>query len=714
MKEISQHSTVCFISLNPYACEQVRQQLMQYLGGYIQVKTWCLKDDNVDMEELNSDLYISSSMPVYNEVLKRLPPGKRVLVADRTLEIDSLDEILALPPGSEALVIGSWEETAIEKISLLREFGISKIQLYPYWQGCTDYPRHVWLAIDTGQHQLPPEIKKVINIGVRALNLSTFVELIIELGLPRKIINEISQRYIATIIDSAMRRIMIAEQGEKLKRRLQVILNTVDQAIIAIDESHQVVVFNPAAEKQLGIPAEAVIGENAGDLIPEIDFHTVFYTGENLVNSIRRIRNSYYVVNTIPIVDHINKVAGAVSTLKPINEVQELDTKVRRELKRKGNVAKYTFADIHGESRILKKSVELAKKFAGTDLTILIEGASGTGKELFAQAIHNYSPRRNAPFVAINFAALPDNLVESELFGYEEGAFTGAKRGGKAGLFEEAHTGTIFLDEIGDASLEVQKKLLRVLEEKEVRRIGSGTVTPINVRVIAATNQNLQQLVNQGKYREDLYYRLCTIQVRIPALKERKEDIPLLIHFFAQKLYQREIKLEPQVLNFLTNYAWPGNIRELQNVVNYLCGSTGPHEKITLNHLPSYLASNTACAGDGLSHSREGLQKEIANIVEEFIRRGSLEHLRWIMNEFQRQAIFNRSVGRNMLVKSLAQHHLHCPEHKVRRLLKCLELAGFITVGTTRQGSTLTPLGEELQRYLEEQGDDINYVKSPG
>jgi transcriptional regulator with PAS, ATPase and Fis domain len=231
------------------------------------------------------------------------------------------------------------------------------------------------------------------------------------------------------------------------------------------------------------------------------------------------VRDSYFIISASPLTNDVGDIRGAVVTTRPVNEVEELETKVRRTLRRKGHNAKHNFGEIIDQSSPLIKAVELAKKFAKTGLTVLLEGESGTGKELFAQAIHNHSPRKNGPFVAINFAALPENLVESDLFGYEDGAFTGAKKGGKPGLFEEAHQGTIFLDEIGDATLNVQKKLLRVLEEREVRRVGGSTVTPIDVRVIAATNQNLEEMVQKGEFRKDLFYRICTLPVFIPSLR---------------------------------------------------------------------------------------------------------------------------------------------------------------------------------------------------
>ncbi|KJS23647.1 MAG: hypothetical protein VR72_00635 [Clostridiaceae bacterium BRH_c20a] len=702
--------TICFIATNYFSCEQVEQQLRLYLSKYIEVKTWCLDDMNI-LATANapvSDLYIISSRSVYNfiseKIIKKLPDHKKVLIANRTLKVNNLEEILSLPPDTEALVVSTWKETAYEKVKLLHSYGIDKIKFYPYWRGLESYPKHVKLAITTGGHYVPPQITRKIDLGVRTLDLSTFMELITELDLPRETINEISNHYISTIINLGIRRIKAAEQSEDFKRKLQVILDTVDQAIIGIDQLNKIVVFNPAAESMLGINSTMAVGNNAEDILPELNFKPVINNGHNIKSSIQIIKNNYYIVNISPILDNGFRVLGAAATLHPTHEVRELDVKVRRELKNKGHVAKHTFVDLIGNSILLNNVINLAQKFATADLAILIEGESGTGKELFAQSIHNASLRKKSPFVAINFAALPENLAESELFGYEEGAFTGAKKGGKTGLFEEAHTGTIFLDEIGDAPLDLQKKLLRVLEEKEVRRVGGSVVTPIDVRIIAATNQNIRQLIKEGKFRQDLYYRLCAINLLVPPLRERREDIPYLIKYLARKVSHRDLLLEKTIEDFLISCEWPGNIRELHNVVQFMCGVVEPEEWATIKHLPNYILRNSNIPVDIMvAHNTIKLSEQLELVVIEFKRLGAIRELYYILDEIKKAAVFGKGIGRQALVKALKERALSCPEHKVRLWLKKLEQTGCISTGTTKQGSRLTALGEELFSYLREE-----------
>ncbi len=256
----------------------------------------------------------------------------------------------------------------------------------------------------------------------------------------------------------------------------------------------------------------------------------------------------------------------------------------------------YKFEEIKGVSKVLQNSINAAKRVAGGDATILLRGESGTGKEMFAQSIHNESKRKVHPFVAINCAAIPENLLESELFGYEKGAFTGAEKS-KPGRFELADKGTIFLDEIGDMPLPLQAKILRVIQEKAIERIGSNKSVEIDVRIIAATHQNLESLVKEEKFREDLYYRISVIPIYIPPLRERKEDLPILIDYYMSK-FSKDMKrlpkrLSEEVVDRLLHYHWPGNIRELQNVVRQFM-ELEIGDTVTLNSLPSSLFNETA------------------------------------------------------------------------------------------------------------------------
>ncbi|ANU50494.1 sigma-54-dependent Fis family transcriptional regulator [Enterocloster clostridioformis] len=265
---------------------------------------------------------------------------------------------------------------------------------------------------------------------------------------------------------------------------------------------------------------------------------------------------------------------GLVVSFMNASRIQQMENQIRRQMSDKGLAARYTFQDIVHKSDIMDRTIENAGRYAGVSSNVLLVGETGTGKELFAQSIHNASKRAGNAFVAVNCAALPESLLESELFGYVEGAFTGSKKGGKMGLFEMAHKGTLFLDEIAEIPLTFQSKLLRVLQEREVRRVGGNSVISVDVRIIAATNKNLQRQVSEGKFRQDLLYRLNVLRLYIPPLRKRSEDIPLLFHYYLQ-YYSNQFGYEMPILSagaeeIIEQYAFTGNIRELRNIAERL------------------------------------------------------------------------------------------------------------------------------------------------
>ncbi|MCC8193827.1 MAG: sigma 54-interacting transcriptional regulator, partial [Deltaproteobacteria bacterium] len=285
---------------------------------------------------------------------------------------------------------------------------------------------------------------------------------------------------------------------------------------------------------------------------------------------IRKIVGKYINTNHLPVFFDA-KFIGFVHTYENVTKIQNLEQTIRKQLLDKGFVAKYTFDDIVTTDPVMAMVKETAASYAGSNSALLIEGESGTGKELFAQSLHNASRRRGGPFVAVNCAAIPANLLESELFGYEAGAFTGAKKEGRQGLFEVAHTGTIFLDEIGDLPKEFQARLLRVLQEKELMRVGGNRVIPVDVRIISATNKNLRELAREGFFREDLYYRLSVFSITVPPLRARKGDImPLFRHFFREMGVTPDEETLKRFMPQLLGHSWPGNVRELQNIAERL------------------------------------------------------------------------------------------------------------------------------------------------
>ena len=337
--------------------------------------------------------------------------------------------------------------------------------------------------------------------------------------------------------------------------------------IIYTEPQAKVKIINKAAEQLLGVKSGKAIGKRMGEIIPSLGDRNVqaIWSDQPQYNLVFEHNQKKLAADIIPIIvdgEHL----GHITALVDVANLQEFERRIRKKIMQKPMVASYTFDDIIGSSEAIRETIKQAKKYSRTSSSILIQGESGTGKELFAQSIHQASSRNIHPFVAVNCGALPESLIDSELFGYEEGSFTGARKGGKIGLFELAHQGTIFLDEISELPLHLQSKLLRVLQEKEIVRIGGDQIIPVDVRIIAASNKDLLECVKKGTFREDLYYRISVLQLWIPPLRQRPEDIPLLFRHFLRDHMQLASALTDDMLHILKEHHWPGNVRELENV----------------------------------------------------------------------------------------------------------------------------------------------------
>ncbi|NPV53601.1 MAG: sigma 54-interacting transcriptional regulator [Firmicutes bacterium] len=411
---------------------------------------------------------------------------------------------------------------------------------------------------------------------------------------------------LAAALLEAWRLIPVKQRERERTENIRAILDFAYDGIIALDKNGIITVFNPMAEQITRLKASNVIGKPIDFVMPELRGTDILAlkTGPE-VGKIRNIGGVQVITNRIPIVLD-GRPVGAVVNFLDIGRIQGLEAKARKALATRGLVARVHFSDIIGSSRAMSQLVEMAKRYSQMDSPILICGETGTGKEMFAQAIHNASPRANGPFVAVNCAALPESLLESELFGYVEGAFTGARKQGKAGLFELAHRGTIFLDEVSEMPLSVQARFLRVIQEKEVIRLGDDRVIPVDIRIIAATNKDLEALVQEGNFRKDLYYRLDVLNLMLPPLRERgKEDIRACLEYFMRKCELRlghPLKeLDPEDMEVVLNYRWPGNIRELENFVERIGALADPGDGSMPPGLVNSMLSSKECPG---SHGR--------------------------------------------------------------------------------------------------------------
>lgn len=416
-------------------------------------------------------------------------------------------------------------------------------------------------------------MQQAVSEGIQAIvGDAVAIRFAASIGMPGYLI-ESGKASIYKAIREAVSLAKVRRREQARSELLKTIIDASGDGIVAIDDKTNITLMNQVAEKMFHTSRALAIGTSVESLIPNTRLPHVLKTGEAEIGEVQMIGTGPIATKRIPIKSGLN-VTGVVATFQEVSQLQRFEQSVRRKLHDKGLAAKHHLYQIVGESTAIANAKELARTYAVTDSTVLITGESGTGKELFAQSIHNLSPRRNSSFVAINCAALPETLLESELFGYEEGAFSGAKKGGKAGLAELAHGGTLFLDEISEMPLALQARILRMLQEKEVMRIGGHKIIPVNIRILCATNQDLDALVAAGRFREDLYYRLDVLSLHLPPLRERPTDIDLLAaHFLGRFAAERSGStktLSDDARRMLLQHSWPGNVRELANVLERL------------------------------------------------------------------------------------------------------------------------------------------------
>lgn len=494
-------------------------------------------------------------------------------------------------------------------------------------------------------------LQQVLGIKVREIVYNTTEELItgiyqlVEQGIEcivggedcRKKINELGGKGIITLPrkEAVLRvfreaRAIAAARRRELENaeRIRTILQMIDEGVIGIDDYGRINIYNEMAERILGLSLKNQVGQSLPKISRGFKLIDVLSTGNPEIDVIKKIGNVNIILNSLPI--NINgRTKGAVALVKEATRIQDIDRKIKEQLYTKGFASKYTVEHIKGQSLKIKQVVSKAKKYARTDATILIQGETGTGKELLAHSIHSLGNRKGKPFVAVNCAALPESLLESEVFGYEEGAFTGAKRGGKIGLFELSNKGTIFLDEIGDIPPSLQIRLLRVLEEKEVMRVGGDRIVPVDVRIISSSGGDLREEVKLGKFRAELYFRLAILKLDIPPLRDRLEDIPYILKGLLKRYKKSTKAISPQMLNRMKMYHWPGNIRELCSFIEsylILLGDSESNEYLFLDLL------------DGLMKDGATTVKE-PSVNVEGSRDSSLKTLREQLGEYERPII---------------------------------------------------------------------------
>lgn len=661
-----------------------RRQLNDIFADKIMIKY--LTTEELKSQKIKSDMVLTTkSLIKEKNIDDYIFAQSDVLIARRSLNISYLEDLIKINDQSRVLLINDTKLGAYEAKSLLEEVGINHLELIPYYPG-KKAPANVKIAINLGEeHLIPDYIERVVNIGSRVLDITTIIEIAVKMGIMDTNFDFLSSHYIRELVTMGKRLNHRIKDQERTNKKLDTVMNHVHDGIIYINQDQEIEIFNQKAEEIFSMKTEAVIGKKVAPTIPNTKLDQILTNKIVHKNALQDVGNNKIVSTRVP-VEMDGKIIGALATFKDVTDIKKLEADLRLKLKKKGHIAKYNFQNIIGQSKEIKKVIKKAKKIAKSESTILIQGESGTGKELFAQSIHNYSDRFQNPFVAINCAAFPDNLLESELFGYEGGAFTGAKKGGKPGVFEQAHTGTIFLDEIGDISANIQARLLRVLQEKEIMRIGGTKMIPIDIRVVAATNKDLYQLIQTGEFREDLYYRLNVLSLFIPPLRKRREDILLLIEYFFNKFDAKDMELSKPLISKLYNYNWQGNVRELENCIEYLVQIyTG---EIGIQDLPPHFLRK--------NQKETNIQKnELAKLDL-----GEEKEYLFILNELYLARQLDHRTGRREIAENAKVNDLYLSPQMVRSRLNKLEAQNMVEIGVGRQGTTITAKGIKVLKTV--------------
>ncbi|EGT4230766.1 sigma 54-interacting transcriptional regulator [Clostridioides difficile] len=605
------------------------------------------------------------------KIKKYVEDVSKIITINRSIKQKDIYKLFSLPEGIDVLVVNDNKHTVLETISNLYNIGINHLNFIPY--NPNEEYRNIKIAITPGESSLVPKyIEEVIDLGHRYIDSSTFIQIIAKLKLDDKEITERLIKYTDEII-SLYSGINTKYKELTIKAdELNSIINLSNLGMAMVSDKGNIIICNNSLRDILDIQSN-IIGKNIDELENE-NIKKIFSLSK-AHDEVIKFNNKYLNVNKYNI-ESFGRVTGYYFCIQEITYIRKLEQNLSKKLREKGQVARYTFDDIKTVSMKMERTKKLGMKIAESDYTILITGESGTGKELMAQSIHNASPRHSQPFIAINCAAMPENLLESELFGYEEGAFTGALKGGKKGLFEQANNGTIFLDEIGDMPIYLQSKLLRVLQENQVMRVGGENVIDIDVRVIAATNKNLLEMIKGDRFRADLYYRINVLPINIPPLRERKEDIEVMLKYFMK----RKRAISQDVQDIINAYEWPGNIRELKNTAMYI-NIMSSEDVILINDLPHNLLNIT-----------EDFSKEISILKD----RTSIEKVKLVMECLKNANNLNKNIGRNGIVNSINELGYSITEGEVRGILNMLKELDLIICESGRKGSELNRRGKNI------------------
>lgn len=646
--------------------------------------------------DLHPDLVLATGDFIEELAKKHFKYKVPTISATRVITGYNLEKVLMLPADSRILIVSNPVQMAEEVEYNLKMVGIEFENIKHFWVGKEINWDEIDYVITPNMRHLCsniPDHVEVINLGNRTISVKTFATILNFFGLDYKYLDLFENSQIELHVRTCRKVTDILLESEANRIKQKSVLESIDEVIIFTDQEQAVLLMNTKA-RQLFYNNRIHLNEHdfmrnlqaqLRGIVNDSERTFAFTKNDDVYGGFRKegiieINHQKYYC-TLKQMEY-NGLIQYIFVIKAVQQIQSEEQRYRKSLHKKGFYASYSLEDLWGTSPRMLRLKSHVMKFANSPQSVLIIGESGTGKEIVAQSIHQLSTYNEGPFVGVNFAALSDSLVESELFGYQSGAFTGASKSGKLGLFELAHGGTIFLDEIGDASLRIQTLLLRVLEEKRITRVGGEETIPIDFRVIAATNKNLEFMVQNGTFREDLYYRLNAIPLQTVPIKKMKDEIPSFINRYLHAQHHSSKQFEHNLMQRLVAYDWPGNFRELRNVLDYVFyASQEKNDDIQFEDIPEYLHKNMA---------NKGLRPSVATNIHETM----LDPLHQeILYCFQQTLAGKLSRAKLKMCLNSSDTFHSVSDYRIRVALKALTDYGYLIQGTTKQGTWLSDKG---------------------
>lgn len=680
---------IAVVALDPLAGASYTKEVRDLFGEYAEVVGYSVRDGSAagvlpraDLFAISTDAYGSAE-----EEARHVPIDSQIMSIEVTFYWETLKKLFEIPQGTKVLFVNVTSNMAREAITQLSSLGVNHLQIIPYYPGAV-LEETVDIAVTPGESRfVPPSVKTVIDCDHRPCSYGMMVEIALRLGLEYLPETESFMNYAKVVASNHYSFDLMYAKSRRQESQMHILAESLDEGLIGVNETGDIFVCNKKACQIARISEELTMGKKGEEVFPYIPFYQVLREKKAVPEKIIRLFGTDISLAVVPVVRKENCI-GAFAMLQKFNEQESRQNALRRQMMQKGHYARYTLDDVIGISTAITETKNILRKMAATDSPVLLMGETGTGKELMAHALHQASRRADGPFIAINVAAMPENLLESELFGYEEGAFTGAKKGGRPGLFEFAHQGTLFLDEVEGMSLSMQVKLLRVLQEGEIMRVGGGSIIRVDVRIVAATNESLEEKIQDGSFRKDLYYRLNALTVEIPPLRKRGDDIFLLLDYFMRKM-GGDFTLSEGVKSFLRRHPWPGNIRELQNAVEYFNYLAKP--VIGLSDLPPTM---TRFVDDGSDDGEGEVNDNKADDKEaDMAYQAAVDKKQFVLNQLALAWKEGKTAGREKILEAAKKDHISMTQKQVRDLLDELAKEGLIQVGRGRGGSKITEKG---------------------